>query len=366
MPVTTLYFHGDHVAFISDISSPDGNSTTELTVSQQPFLPTDIIEIDIENDSIRPDGEFDYDEVIFASVRVIRDGVTYEFEVQDGSKVKESGADGGDSGQSVEQGDTFFVTNDDVGSPSGGPFGGYDGQLAFSLNETFADGEVTSITREQDITDSGGDIVGVENANFYTGESLLPLVPCFAKGTRILTPDGPCVIEDLQIGGMVVTRDGGKQPIRWIGSSKVRAEGDLVPYRVLKDALGNNRDLVLSPQHKVLITGWRAELVFGADKVLVAVKHLENDHSIRQCRQSKLIEYYHVMFDQHEVIFAEGCEVESLDPLGVENWPANHPARIEIETLYPDTFIFECEPLLRGYSVAKSFEANLLSDLLAQ
>ncbi|MEQ9695333.1 hypothetical protein [Shimia sp. SDUM112013] len=185
--VRTLYFSGDHVAFIDDMSSGDNDFSTDLSVSEQPFLPADILAIDILNDPVWSDGEFDFDEVIFVSVQFKRDDVTYEFVVNDGSKIKESGATDTESGQAVEQGDTFSVTHDDVNSFVAAPRGislssGLpSGRLAFALNATFVDGGVTNIVREQSLVDENGLPVGDENANFFTGLSLLPPPPCFCE-----------------------------------------------------------------------------------------------------------------------------------------------------------------------------------------
>lgn len=341
--VTTLYFDGAHVAFIDDISSPDGDVTSLLQVSDQPFLPTDLIEIDILNSSLRPDGEFDFDEVIFTRVSVTRGGVTYDFQVSDGSKVKESGATETESGQAVEQGDTFFVTNDDVNSlvraPLGaGPFSGVpSGRLAFSLNETFVDGGVTAIVREQTVTDDAGDVVGIENANFYYASSLVPPpIPCFAAGTRLTTSTGPRPVEELEVGDLVVSRDSGLVPVRWIGRRRVRARGAFAPIRFRAHALGNDRDLLVSPNHKVLLTGWRAQLLFGEEEVLVAAKHLINDRTIVRETRMIWVEYYHILLDSHGVIYAEGCPAESLDPQFLQDWADDVSTDARFAALYSE------------------------------
>tara|TARA_R110002051_G_scaffold17010_2_gene50440 strand:- start:9288 stop:10319 length:1032 start_codon:yes stop_codon:yes gene_type:complete len=136
---------------------------------------------------------------------------------------------------------------------------------------------------------------------------------CFLAGTRIETADGPRLIEGLVIGDMIPTVDNGMQPIRWIGTSTINGRPDAAPVCFEIGALGNTAPLYVSPQHRMLLTGWRAELYMGEDEVLIPAIQLVNDHSIRQVKQDK-VTYYHLMFDTHELIYAEGIVSESFHP----------------------------------------------------
>ncbi len=139
--------------------------------------------------------------------------------------------------------------------------------------------------------------------------------PCFTPGTLIETATGPCPVEDIAEGDLVVTRDRGPQPVRWVSRRAVPGKGRNAPVRIRRGALGNRRDLVVSRQHRVLIEGWRAELLFGADEVFVSAAHLVDGAAIRvePCRE---VTYLHLLFDRHEVIHAEGLPTESFDPGG--------------------------------------------------
>ena len=86
---------------------------------------------------------------------------------------------------------------------------------------------------------------------------------CFTRGTWIETPTGPRLIEELQQGDLVMTVDDGPQPIKMIVGDSFRAVGDFAPIRFAKGAIGNDAPLVVSPQHRMLIMGWQAELYFG-------------------------------------------------------------------------------------------------------
>lgn len=141
----------------------------------------------------------------------------------------------------------------------------------------------------------------------------LEQVPCFTPGTRILTPNGHRKVETLEPGDLVITQDRGERPVRWIGTRKIDGRGKHAPIRFEKRTIGNRRPLVVSPQHRILLTGWRAQLHFGEDEILVAACHLVDGNGITVA-EAPMVEYIHLMFDQHEVIFAEGVATESFHP----------------------------------------------------
>ena len=161
------------------------------------------------------------------------------------------------------------------------------------------------------------------------------VVVCFARGTMIDTAEGEKPIEDLMVGDLVRTADHDYQPIRWIGSSKVAAVGHIAPILIKAGALGNTRDLRVSPQHRMLLGGWQAQMLFGDDEVLVAAKHLVNDSTILRMESGE-VEYYHMLFDTHEIVFAEGAPSESFHP-GQMGWGAlAEESRAEILELFPE------------------------------
>ncbi|HKL05953.1 MAG TPA: Hint domain-containing protein [Roseovarius sp.] len=142
---------------------------------------------------------------------------------------------------------------------------------------------------------------------------------CFTPGTRILTERGERAIETLRAGDRVLTRDRGLQPIRWIGRSTVEGQGKFAPIALNSNVLdGARRPLLVSPQHRMLFTGYKAELLFGDPEVLIAAKHLVDGRDVRVAPR-KRVTYFHLMLDRHEVIFAEGAATESFhaNDLGV-------------------------------------------------
>jgi hypothetical protein len=167
---------------------------------------------------------------------------------------------------------------------------------------------------------------------------------CFARGTGIDTARGRVPVEALAEGDLVQTLDGALRPLRWIGQRRL-GPGDLrrsphfAPIRFETGAIGNRRPLRVSPQHRMLLTGWRAELHFGAGSVLVPAQAMVNDASIRQEHGCDRVDYFHLLFDRHEVIFAEGAASESFHPgqTGLDGFSV--AARAELAQLFPELLV---------------------------
>ncbi|PVA09715.1 hypothetical protein DC366_11325 [Pelagivirga sediminicola] len=149
--------------------------------------------------------------------------------------------------------------------------------------------------------------------------SSLATPPCFTAQTRILTPKGEVPITRLAPGDLVMTADHGAQPVRRIGRTFLPAtvlmlRPEFRPIVIARGAFGANspvRETALSPQHRVLVRDWRAALLFGEEEVLVPVKKLTNDTTIRPDQAAQDVTYYHLAFDRHEVIWGDGLQSES-------------------------------------------------------
>jgi Ca2+-binding RTX toxin-like protein len=180
--------------------------------------------------------------------------------------------------------------------------------------------------------DESGQVGNIAFSNFETANFS---VICFARGTRIRTDRGERPIESLAAGCLVETLDHGLQPIRWIGSTRVPGVGDLAPIRIAAGALGNTRDLVVSPQHRMMLSGWQMEMLFAEPEVLAPATALVNDTTIRR-EPGGVVEYFHMLFDRHEIVFAEGAPAESFHPgeIGLDSMA--EAVREEIFTLFPE------------------------------
>jgi hypothetical protein len=149
-----------------------------------------------------------------------------------------------------------------------------------------------------------------------TADRTLPLTGLicvsFAAGTRITLPDGrQSRIEALKRGDAVLTRDHGPQEIRWIGRATLRAKGAFAPVVVLPGTLGNDAELIVSPHHRLFIYQRGAHRIGGVAEILVQAKHLVDGENILR-REGGFVDYYSLVFDRHEIVFAEGIAAESL------------------------------------------------------
>ncbi len=198
-----------------------------------------------------------------------------------------------------------------------------------------ADGAITlegdSEEEEVNFTYTIDDGAGTTDVGFVT----VTQAPCFTAGTFIQTPNGDVPVECLRPGDLVDTLDNGPQPVRWIGRRTVAAKGSLAPIRIAENALGQHRELLLSPLHRVMISDARAQLLFGEEEVLVKVRDLINDTTIRRA-PGGTVEYVHILFDDHQIVFSEKLATESYLP-GPQTAASFEPDIVaEICALFPE------------------------------
>ena len=134
----------------------------------------------------------------------------------------------------------------------------------------------------------------------------------FAKGTRMSLFSGEQKpIETLKVGDKLLTQDAGIQEIRWIGQSTVRATGPQAPVLIKAGVLQNENDLILSPDHRIYIYQTSNLAVGEKPEALVRVRHLIDGKSV-VWYDLGYIDYYQLLFDEHQIIYAEGIAAESL------------------------------------------------------
>lgn len=169
------------------------------------------------------------------------------------------------------------------------------------------------------------------------------IVPCFTPGTLIDTADGRVPVETLRMGDRVLTRDNGFQPLEWVGRKDVSRD-EMVErprfrgVRIRAGALGPNlpeRDMVVSPQHRVLLIGPEAELMFGVHEVLAPAIHMIGIPGVI-ADDAPEISYIHIMCRRHEIVRSDGLWSESFQPGDLSLAGLDQAQRNELLWLFPD------------------------------
>lgn len=200
-----------------------------------------------------------------------------------------------------------------------------------------ADGTITVVSEPGDATGpvsftyEVSTAAGVTDVGLVSGE----IVPCFVAGARIETRGGPVPVEDIRAGDLVLTRDAGFQPVRWCGVRKVPSRGRFAAVRIPAGCFGDHGALAVSPQHRILLSGWRAELLFGSVDVLVKAIHLVRAGLLLQDRSGRPVSYHHILFDRHQIVRAEGLWSESYHPGEGSLAAQDEAAREELLSLFP-------------------------------
>ncbi|HBQ36976.1 MAG TPA: hypothetical protein DD729_09120 [Rhodobacteraceae bacterium] len=199
--------------------------------------------------------------------------------------------------------------------------------------------------------DFGNDIDGFSiqrdgNDNFINDQTPTPGTTnvCFTQNTKLATPTGAVQIERLRAGDLLLTKDHGPQAIKWIWAKRqtapaIQANPALRAVHISAGALGNGmptRDIKLSRHHRILVSSKIAKRMYDQTEVLVAAKDLLDIAGITLAPAPKTgaIVYYHLLMENHEILFANGAPAESLY-LGNETIKAIEPAaKAELELIF--------------------------------
>jgi len=214
--------------------------------------------------------------------------------------------------------------------------------VSFDGTVTATEGPADGMTSTQiGMTGNGESLVSTDHGGSYS-VSTTPdqgIIPCFLAGTRVKTPNGPRRIETLRPGDLVLTRDAGPQPVAWIGSREVSEEEarhhDLHPIRIPAEALGNHRDICVSPAHRVALNGPLCELWFGEAEILAPAVRLVGWRGVHVARDIPAPTYLHMMFDTHQLIVTDGLVSESFHPGARALGGLDAAVRAELLSLFP-------------------------------
>lgn len=248
---------------------------------------------------------------------------------RDTFRIDEAGDGLGDTVDGGSEGDDYDILDLRGSREDGG---------TLRVTETGTDSNGNGIDGFVTYYDADGNVTGTLNF-----EEIEEVIPCFTPGTLIATPLGEMPVEALSVGDQVITRDNGIQTVRWVGAREMSdadlaEQSNLRPILIRKGALGKEqpmRDMIVSPNHRVLVNSGQVELLFEEHEVLVAAKHLVGLPGVERLK-SQDVTYVHIMFDQHEVVLSDGAWTESFQPGDMSLKGVGKAQRDEILALFPE------------------------------
>ena len=280
------------------------------------------------------------------------------------------------AGYLTASGDINYWMGDDSGDWTAGVFTGTYGTLKIDDDGVWSYRALNAQASIQAL-DSGDTLTEVFNVTSTGGNSTITITihgtdepPCFTRGTLIETPRGPRRVEDLRPGDLVLTRDDGPQPVRWVGARRLDlgpGDLDLRPVVLRASAFGPgipSRDLEVSPMHRLLLGGASTQLLFARDEVLAPARHLVNHRTICWAEVPR-VEYVHLLFDRHQIVYSQNCASESFYPGGVGLNGFDAATRDEVLALFPELRSLPGHYGDTARKVLKNHEARLLGALLA-
>ena len=286
-----------------------GDASVEITFV--PFGTNGDILLDANGGSFDPD------------TQVVIGGTAYNFTFELSATLPTLNRDGARQVPDQFQGSAIIViTVQDY------PTAGETTRLTFLPNDTATQAEMDSF---------GNGAISLQNIDING-----PGVICFASGTQILTPEGEKPVETLKAGDLVVTIDNGPQPIVWASASERFWPGCSpkdIPVLLKSGSLGEDvptRDLVVSPQHKILLTPGMFGSGFGGDDALAPAKGLVELPGVRLMRGKRHVVYHHLLFKRHEIILSNRVASESFYPGSTAMKMLSAHQRKEIFALFPE------------------------------
>jgi hypothetical protein len=230
------------------------------------------------------------------------------------------------AGASATTSTNFFdFGNETLTISVGGTGAGTTGSIVMSNSDTLALSGITGV--------GPGGWKAVAQSDGSNGTEVFLQSICYAAGTHILTASGERRIENLLPGDAIATLSGQEvvhRPLRWIGQRHINLAAHprpraVAPIRILRHAIADavpHSDLLVSPDHGILIDG-----------KLVCARQLINGGTVRQETDRNAVTYYHLEFDVHAILLAEGAPAESYLDTGNRDFFSNAGVPVQ---LHPD------------------------------
>lgn len=357
------------VSFTSGTGN-DGQGTLVLQGGEQLFADDAVIVFETVDETA--DGELDggsaFTEItVYASAADFDAGIVqYSYTPQNPGQTANIQNSGDGLGDTYIRFNASVLVSSDPSAPSLGSLSIFPGADAADNIGTL------TIDRNTDVDLNDDGVISTDtpeegNNLFFT--SGVDQVICFTPGTRLATRRGEVLSQQLKVGDMVITRDNGMKEICWIGRrnlspKELAAAPAHLPIRIKAGALGRKapqRDLCVSPNHRILLSSQAAQLMFGEAEVLVAAKHLTGLPGVEVLPVPR-VSYIHVMFEDHEVVLANGAWAESFQP-GVQSLAGiRDDQREEILTLFPELATAQgITNFTAARRLIKAHEAHLLA-----
>lgn len=245
------------------------------------------------------------------------------------------------------------VSEDDITISRG--FTVTDGHTSYAAMMIRSAGEAPLMAFDRVLPPSDTDLFVID----VSGEAAAPEpapnpggVICFTPGTLIATPDGPRPVETIRPGDRITTRDDGPQEVLWTGArrmsgARLYAMPHLRPVRILSGAMGEGRpegDLIVSPDHRLLVRGPQARALFNQAEVLVAARDLIDGRAVFIETGLREVTYVHLMTERHQIVWANGVECESFHPAAADLGMLDPAQRASLMDLMPglgdDPFLY--------------------------
>lgn len=145
---------------------------------------------------------------------------------------------------------------------------------------------------------------------------------------------------------------------------------NLRPVKIAAGTFGANMpetDLTVSRQHRILVEDWRAQVLFESERVLVPAHSLVNETTVKLGPADEGVTYFHIVFDEHEVIDAQGLMTESFHPCRATVLGMAPEVRVGLFKLLPELPPDNAEAAAfePAFPMLKAFEGHMLADKMA-